>query len=180
MPDDSALASRVASGDRDALRVLYERHAERVWRVARRHLGNDADAEDVTQAVFLGLMEGARQFRPEARFTTWLYRVTANRCLNHRALAHERLRDGLDTVPEAALVARAEDQPDRLIETREREAAVLAALARLPERQRLAVVLSRFDGLSYEEIAEAMQCSVSTVESLLFRARQGLRKMLTS
>ena len=176
--DDNLLVSKVAAGDRDALRLLYERHAVKVWRVARRYLGNDADAEDVTQAVFLSLIDGASLFRQEARFSTWLYRVTANRCLNHRALAGVRLRTGLDDDLAQAATAPADQDPDRRVEAREREAMLADAMARLPDRQKMAVVLARFEGMSYEDVAAAMDCSVGTVESVLFRARQRLRKML--
>lgn len=176
--DDNDLIARVAQGDREALRVLYERHAPRVWRVARRYLGSDADASDVTQSVFAGLVEGARRFEPRARFSTWLYRVTANRCLNFRTSARERLDTGLDDVAEEALAAPSRDEPDAQVLSAERAALLADALGRLPERQRIAIVLSRFEDLSYDEIARALDCTVPTVESLLFRARRNLSKIL--
>lgn len=174
---DEDLMAAVAAGERHALGVLYDRHAERVHSVAWRYLGNPADAADATQAVFLGLIDGARHFRPEARFTTWLYRVTVNRCLTLRTTAYARRRTTLDDAQMAQLPDLAGSIENRADE-RELRDRVRAALDRLPERQRMAIVLSRYEGLSYEEIAQALECSIPSVESLIFRAREALRSLL--
>ncbi len=167
----------VATGDRQALRVLYERYAEFVFRIAFRFVCHEEDARDITQSVFLTLMQKADRYQPNAKLTTWLYRVVVNRCLNHRAKASQRQREPpLDHDHLVQLQGPERDRPDCRLESAQRTELVRDALLKLPERQRLAVVLSRFEQLSYEEIAVAMACTTSSVQSLLFRARQSLRK----
>ncbi|MHB8879192.1 MAG: RNA polymerase sigma factor [Myxococcaceae bacterium] len=175
-PDDWSLAGRAFAGDRAALHALYQRHGDFVFRAALRHLGDEDEARDVVQDVFAGLFGRARAYTAQGRFTTLLWRVVANRCLNERARPHrrDRARGIADEEEALAAPAAAEEQPDRQLERRQTREAVRAAILSLPERQRLALVLSRYEGLSYEEIAQALSCSVSSVESLLFRARQNL------
>jgi RNA polymerase sigma-70 factor (ECF subfamily) len=169
----------LAAGDRQALGVLYERHASLVFRTAYRYLGDEEDALDITQSIFVTLLQSAHRYRPDARFTTWLHRVVANRCLNHRSRASQRLRDPRDAHERIEHVPAPEDgRPDRLHERARQRARVQAALLRLPERQRMAVVLRRFEEMSYEEIANALGRSKSSVESLLFRARRSLGRVL--
>jgi len=170
--------ARAGEGDRTAWQALYARHRNRVFAIARRFLGEDAAARDVTQEVFISFFAHARTYRPSASFLAFLRRVTVNRCINARAEAFaarrepgsdEALRQVVDEHPD----------PERRLEQEQTAAAVHAALAALPPRQRLAVVLSRFEGLSYQEIAAALDCSISSVESLLFRARQALARALS-
>lgn len=176
---DLLLAERVAAGDRAALRELYLRHRDAAARVAFRFLGDEAEARDVVQDVFVTLLSQPSAYAPRARFTTWLWRVVANRCLNRRAKAG--FRGGARSVGEAELHS-LQDDPGRVPEAAllraEEQARVRAAIEALPERQRLAVLLSRFEGLSYEEIADSLETSVSSVESLLFRARRALAEAL--
>ncbi|HEY3447541.1 MAG TPA: sigma-70 family RNA polymerase sigma factor [Myxococcales bacterium] len=169
--------SRAAAGDRAAWRDLYARYRDFAFRAALRFTGNEADARDVTQDVFVALFSRAREFQPQGKLTTYLWRVVANRCLNERARARARLEDPADERL-LALPAPAEQAPDQEAERRQTQDAVRQAILALPERQRLAVVLHRFEGLSYEGIADALDCSVSSVESLLFRARANLAKSL--
>lgn len=174
-PDDDTIMKRLARGDRGALRALYERHGEFVYRVACRFLGNEEDARDITQSVFVTLLESARRYRPEGKLTTWIYRIVVNRCLNHRALAGRRLRTfpgggDFEEIPDAE-----ENRPDRIADRAERHARLEAAVRRLPQRQRMALIL-RLEGRRYEEIARALGCSKKSVESLLVRARRSLAK----
>jgi len=171
--DEAALVARATKGDRTAWRVLYLRHKEFVHRVALRFLGDKAEARDVSQDVFVQVFASASRYRPEGKFTTYLWRVTANRCLNERARAHHRLRVDADE-PAASAVRDEGGTPEDRLARAQTDAAVRAAIAALPERQRIAVILSRFEGLSYAEIASALETSISSVESLLFRARQHL------
>jgi len=177
--DDADLMRSLARGDRQALRVLYERHAELVYRTAYRFVLDEEEARDITQSVFITIMQAARSYRPTAKLTTWLYRVVVNRCLNHRSAARTRLRatseeqDRLDQLP-----APRETQPDRLADRARQAKRLRAALCRLPERQRMALTLKLFEEMTYGEIAEVLDCSRSSVESLLFRARRSLAAML--
>lgn len=167
-----------ARGETSARHALYERYREFVFRAAFRFTGNEADARDIAQDVFVALFTRAAAFSPQGKFTTYLWRVVANRCLNERAKRQLRLEVPDSEAALNALPELPERAPDRLLEQRQVQERVRRAIVALPERQRLAVVLSRFEGLSYEEIAAALDCSVSSVESLLFRARQGLAKSL--
>ena len=182
-PSDEELVRRVAGGERDALRLLVERHGARVHRVAARVLGNAEDARDAAQDVFVSVFRNSSSYRPEARFTTWLYRVTVNRCLTElesrgarRAiLADLAHRSGeLPAEHGGPATDPAADPPDAQLERRERLRLVRAALDALPPRQQLAVVLHRFEGLGYADVASALDCSVASVESLLSRAKAAL------
>lgn len=169
--------ARAGEGDRAAWRALYDRHRDHVHAMAVRFLGEEALARDVGQDVFVSLFKAAGAYRPTVPFAAYLRRVTVNRCINERSSARSRTRADPG---ESALreIADASPGPEALLEREETRAAVRDAIAALPARQRMAVVLSRFDGLSYQEIAEALDCSVSSVESLLFRARKALAEAL--
>ncbi len=173
------LMARAAEGDRNAWHALYAEHRDFVYATALRFLGDEAGARDATQDVFVSLLSQARSYRPTATFSTYLRRVTVNRCINERASARVRRRaEAPGPALELEEVASRDPGPEALLERGETDAAVRAAVGALPDRQRMAVVLSRFEGLSYQEIARALDCSVSSVESLLFRARQKLAQSL--
>ncbi|MEX1662937.1 RNA polymerase sigma factor [Thioclava sp. 15-R06ZXC-3] len=170
---DEALLELYAEGDPAAARALTLRLGPLAYRLAMRMLRDGAEAEDVAQEALLRLWKIAPEWRTgEAKVSTWLYRVVSN-------LATDRLRkrrgSSLDDAPEVA-----DDSPSVLDEMmrRDRMAALDAALAELPERQRLAVTLRHIDGLSNPEIAEAMETGVEAVESLTARAKRALAKLL--
>ncbi len=176
--EEDAVVRRAVAGERAAWQELYERHVEFVFRVAVRFLGDEAEARDVAHDVFVSVFARISTYQPAGRFRTYLYRVVANHCLNERArFRHRRTEMGRDEDALAAVPDGSASPEEDL--SREQEASrVRQAIARLPERQRLAVILSRFEELSYEEIAAALETSVSSVESLLFRARRALVKDL--
>lgn len=164
---DAALLARYAAGELGAARTLTDRHLPRVLAFARRMLGDAAEAEDVAQEALLRLWRIAPQWRAgEARISTWLYRVTANLCTDRL-----RRRRPQGTMPELA-----DPDPGALaaLMAADRAAALEAALARLPERQRQAVVLRHLEGLGNAEIAEVMDSGVEAVESLIARGRRAL------
>jgi len=174
-PSDDELVAAVARGDEAACRRLMERHLPRMVALARRMLGNQADAEDVAQEVFLRVWTHAERWQPgRAQFGTWLHRVATNLCLDR---LRKRRPENIDDIPEPAS---SEPQPDENLERRELAERVEAALQALPERQRLAVVLSHYQGLSNIEAAEILEVSVEAVESLLGRARRQLRDTLAT
>ncbi|RMH48673.1 MAG: RNA polymerase sigma factor [Alphaproteobacteria bacterium] len=169
--EDAALLAAYARGDIAAARILTERHAGRCLALARRMLGDPAEAEDVAQEAMLRLWRIAPQWRAgEARVSTWLWRVTANLCTDRLRRRRGRMVD-IDSVPEPA-----DGRPSAQarLESEERRAAVLAAIAALPDRQRQAIEMRHLDGLSNIEIAEIMDVSVEAVESLLGRGRRRL------
>jgi len=181
MPDtrieDTDLMRKLVEGDRNSLGIIYDRYAGFVYRTAYRFLFNEEDARDITQSVFISLMQSAGRYRPEAKFTTWLYRITVNRCLNYKSSAHRRFRIR-EKENETLNIVKApeEERPDLALERKKRIKRLENALLRLPERQRIAVILKRFEEMSYDEIALTLRCSKSSVESLLYRARQSLKK----
>ena len=169
---DDALLARVAKGDERACRLVVERHLGRVLALARRMLGNAAEAEDVAQDAFLALWRHAHRWRrDEAQLSTWLYKVASNRCLDR---LRRRPQVGLDEAPEPVTDGEAEREVHRQDVAREIEAALMA----LPERQRLAVSLCHYQELGNIEAAEMMQVSVEAFESLLARGRRALRVRL--
>jgi RNA polymerase sigma factor (sigma-70 family) len=169
---DAALVARYARGDQGAARLLTERHVPRLYALGWRMLGDAAEAEDVTQEAMLRLWRMAPAWEDRASVGTWLYRVASNLCLD-RLRARRRMSG--DEVPDVC-----DDAPGVVgqLEVADRAAALHAALAALPERQRLAIVLRHFDELSNPDIAEVLELSVEAVESLLSRGRRKLAGIL--
>lgn len=172
MQDDSdeILLGRAGGGDRQAYRILVERHGRRVLAIARRMTVNLAEAEDVAQETFLRVWQRAGDWHDTgAKFTTWLYRVVVNLCLDRRRRAPmaslEAAGDPADERPSAEANVAADERSRR----------VSAALAALPERQRAALVLSYYEGLSNAAAASVLENSVAALESLLVRARRAMR-----
>lgn len=170
---DRWLAARVVAGDVDAYAELLRRHRDRIYRIALRVLGNAADADDVAQEVAIQLWTALSSFGGRAAFTTWLYRVVVNRCLNHRR----------GTRPEEALTEAhhpVDPGPERRVLAGQELEAGMAALSGLPEEQRMVVVLVQLEGLSYAEAAGALNTSEATVRGRLARARAQLVKQMRS
>lgn len=173
--EDADLLACYAQGDRAAARILTQRLTPVVFAHAFRLLGDQAEAEDVTQEAMMRLWRIAPDWDAErAKVTTWLYRVTANLCTD-RLRKRGRVEPGLDHVPE-----RPDPAPgaEAQLQDKARMSALRAALADLPERQRLAVVLRHVEGFSNPEIAERLEVSVEAVESLISRGKRALSAQL--
>ena len=170
---DEALMAQVARGDEAAYRTLTRRHLGAMLGLARRILGNAADAEDVVQEAMLRVWTHAPRWQPLAAFRTWLTRVVVNLCLDRKRRAPwvelETAGELVDPSPHAGEVA----------EHDERERLLAAAIAELPARQRTAIVLTYSEGMSNAQVAEVLDTTVSAVETLLIRGKQNLRKMLS-
>ena len=164
-------------GDRDALRELYGAYKDRVYSLALHFFhGNEATASDVTQQVFLKLIEGMTSFRGDSTLATWLYRVTIRACIDRtRATKSERTR--ADVTALAGLPAAAASAEDTLAR-REAAAQVRAAIAALPPKLRFAILLRYVDDLSYQDMAAALNCSMGTVASRLSRGHRLLAARL--
>lgn len=172
---DDRLVARLRSGAEGAFEDLVIAYQHRIFAVAVRMLGNAAEAEEIAQDVFLRVYRSIAEFRGEARLSTWLYGIASRLCLNRLASADRRLRrddaDALDRAPAGGDAA-------ALMERREMESALREAIAGLPEDRRIVVVLRDLEGLSYEEISEALGLELGTVRSRLHRARLDLKAKL--
>ena len=171
---DPELLSLAAAGDQDAFARLVRRHQSRVLNLAYRYSRDRQDAEDLAQEVFFKVWRQARTFRGQSAFSTWLYRLAVNTCLNHR----QRKKSRPDLLPLTADLDAGVEADAAKLEARQRENLLNQAMAALPARQKMALILASFADRSYEEIAVVMEVSVPAVESLLFRARQNLAAAL--
>ncbi len=179
---DFALMEEIGAGDHAAFRRLVERHQHAVIGTVAKMLGNAAEAEDIAQQVFLRIWKNAKRYRPEAKFTTYLFTITRNLVFNEtrrRSRKKEVSADEREETSHQLIEANPDRQPDAELLQAELQQAVDDAIAALPEAQRMAVVLRRYEQLSYEEIAVVLKLSVSAVKSLLFRARTTLRESLS-
>jgi len=171
---DAELIERTGRGDEQAFEQLVAKYERAVFNTIYRYIGAYDDVEDIAQEVFLRVWRHAGKFKGRSKFSTWLYRITANQCLSYRS-KHRQAPASLDGMVEKGTVPKTL-QTERDIAQRERVQVIQKALDELPERQRMALVLSQYDGMSYKEIAATMNVSVGSVESLIFRARTALRE----
>jgi RNA polymerase sigma-70 factor (ECF subfamily) len=178
------LMVRIAEGDDSAFEILVNRHHTSVLNLIYRFIGDRTQAKDLAQEVFIRVWQAAKSYEPKAKFTTWLYRITANLCLNELKSARRRKwflfyrsdEDSENTLEEA--LADSSPSAEDLLLEKERSRQISDALHSLPDKQRIALVLKRYDALSYQEIAKVIGCSVSAVESLLVRAKRTLQEKL--
>jgi len=172
---DRLLAVRAAEGDEDSFAVLVQRHGRALLSLARCMLGNTQDAEEAVQDAFVSAWRRLPEYRHNAEFRTWMYRITVNRCLNMRRRRPPPL--SLDTVVEPA-AGDAWCQPARSAEQNAATVALSHALDELDAGQRLCWILREVQGLSYKEIAQATRTSEQTVRGRLFRARRSLQEAM--
>jgi RNA polymerase sigma-70 factor (ECF subfamily) len=171
---DIELLQKVSRKDESALAELFERFKGRVLNLAYRYMGSRDDAELVAQDVFLKVWQNADKFRGAAQVWTWIYRITVNLCLTRKS--RKELPTGYldDKVP-----ASEAHQPVEALERRETEGLVQRMLETLPPEQRMAIVLAEYEQLSYEEIGRTMNKTPRAVATILFRARDNLRRRLS-
>jgi RNA polymerase sigma-70 factor, ECF subfamily len=179
--EDVRLMGLVAGGDTTAFEQLIERHQTLVAGTVARMLGSNSDVEDIAQQVFIRVWKSAGRYVPRAKFTTWLLKITRNLVFNEmrRAKRHPHLPVQIE--PEAGemlLKDEATATPDATLLQVELLGEIEKAITLLPDTQRMALVLRRYEELRYEEIAEVLDLSVPAVKSLLFRARTELRERL--
>jgi RNA polymerase sigma-70 factor (ECF subfamily) len=165
------LMRRTARGDAVAFRALADAHLAKIMNFANRILHDRNDAEDVAQETFLRLWKDAGRYRPTARLTTWLHRIAHNLCIDRLRKRRERPTDTLDE-------ERSSTEPGGLLDRKRVAVDVGHALSELPERQRVAITLIHYQGLSNVEAAAVLDVSIDALESLLARARRSLRDKL--
>lgn len=175
---DKDLVQRTQDGDLSAFNHLVVKYRNRVLGVATRMLGDRVEAEDVAQDVFVKAYRGLRRFQGEALFSTWLYRITANSCLNQRRRRKLEAQTSL-VVPGAEPNAdNSGSNPHTLLEDKELKLLIERAVQELPEEQRIVLILRDVEGLTYESIAHALGLELGTVRSRLHRARMALQSRL--
>ena len=179
---ESDLVEKLKGDDSTALRTLYEIYKERIYNVCYRMLNNQQDAEDATQDVFIKAFRSIYQFHGNAKLSTWLYQIAVNTSLNYIRRKKITTWFSLDFLvgKEESVLDNTNIRPDLEMEKSESEALVQQAIQSLPPRQRTAVILQRYEELSYKEIAEIMKTSLSAVESLLHHAKDNLTEKLTA
>ena len=181
---DQELVQRIQAGDRHAFGLLVTKYQRKLMRLVSRLVRDPAEAEDVTQEAFIKAYRALPGFRGESAFYTWLYRIGINSAKNW--LASNRRRAPTSTAVdseeaegfEGSELLHNEDTPERILMSRQIGEKVNAAMDRLPDDLRTAISMREIDGLSYEEIAESMNCPIGTVRSRIFRAREAISEEL--
>jgi RNA polymerase sigma-70 factor (ECF subfamily) len=183
---DVAAMKRLAQGESSALRELIDRHKKVVLNIVYRFVGDRSAAEDISQEAFVRVYQARKRYKPTAKFSTWLYRIVSNLCLS--TMRKEQLRkaysldSSLETQEGELRTDRSSDEadpPGSRLDREELARVVRAAVESLPDSQRMAVILSRYGGLGYEEISRSMSLSTMAVKSLLNRARNNLKQTLS-
>src|SRR5436309_4078829 len=181
--EDVRLMRLVATSDTDAFESLVERHQSLVTGTVARMLGSNSDVEDIAQQVFIRVWKSARRYVPRAKFTTWLLKITRNLVFNELRRSKRRGHVPLQSEPggedHPPLKDETNPAPDASLLESELQQTIEEAIMQLPESQRMALVLRRYEQLSYEQIAEVLDLSVPAVKSVLFRARTELRSRLS-
>ena len=180
---DRTLVERVQRGDKRAFDVLVLKYQHKVVKLVSRYVRDPSEVMDVVQEAFIKAYRALPSFRGESAFYTWIYRIAINTAKNYLVAQGRRPPDGdidsgdVDQI-EGETELKDNATPERLLLRDEIEETVMDAIAQLPEDLRVAITLRELEGLSYEEIAEAMDCPVGTVRSRIFRAREAINKRL--
>jgi len=179
---DEDLVTRATAGDVDSFNQLVTRWERPVYALAYRTLGREEDARDVVQEAFLRAFRGLKGFKGEAKFSSWLYRITLNLCRDwirrERRAPIVQVPEGTDPVDLADERVAPTESVEELVARREMTSAVARAMAELPEEQRTAIMLKEYHGLTFQEIAEMLDCPLSTVKTRLYQGLSVLRRRL--
>jgi len=173
---DQELMRLVQAGDVSPASEIYDRYSSRIYNFAYRFLRNSEAAEDATQEVFVKMLKHANQFHGDAKLSTWLFSITANWCRDYLRKSDNKAKEAEDVL--YTIPAPSEHAPDRNLERRQDQQRIQKALSALTPEQREAILLSRYQGLSYAEIAQISGCSEGAVKTRVFRAMETLKKAL--
>ena len=178
---DEELVASATAGDLESFNQLVARWERPIYALAYRTLGRDEDARDVVQEAFLRAYRGLRGFKGQAKFSSWLYRITLNLCRDwmrrERRTPVAQAPEGVDLL-ELASSAEPTETVEDLVSRRELGRAIAKAMASLPDEQRTAIVLKEYHGLTFQEIADLLDCPLSTVKTRLYQGLSVLRKQL--
>ena len=183
--DESQLIKGIQQGDRKSFQILVETYQRMVVNTCLGIVHNQADAEDLAQDVFLEIFRTAEKFRGDSKLSTWLYRIATNRSLN--LIRNNKRKRFFQSIEETFTGGRNRsseisenraDQPDQNMADQQRSDLLHRAIDRLPEKQRIAFTLNKYEELSYQQIAEIMEISLASVESLIHRAKKNLQEQL--
>ncbi len=180
--NDKELVKRAKEGDSRAFDLLVKKYQFKVVNLVSRYVRSD-EAQDVAQEAFIKAYRGLKNFRGDSAFYTWLYRIAVNSAKNYLLSASRRQSDYQVDVDDAeyyddAAVLRDQSTPDHVLLAAELEKTVFEAIHQLPEDLKTAITLREFEGMSYGQIAETMECPIGTVRSRIFRAREAIDKMI--
>jgi RNA polymerase sigma-70 factor (ECF subfamily) len=180
---DEDLVQRVLQGDKTAFDLLVIKYQHRIIQLVNRYVKDPMEAQDVAQEAFIKAYRALGNFRGESAFYTWLYRIAINTAKNYLVSRERRYSDYQIDVQEAEQIENAPqlkalENPENLLLNDEIVKVIKQAIEKLPEEMRIAITLREFEGMSYEEIAQAMDCPVGTVRSRIFRAREAIDEKL--
>ena len=179
---DEDLVTRATAGDLESFNQLVSRWERPIYGLAYRTLGREEDARDVVQEAFLRAFRGLRGFKGEAKFSSWLYRITLNLCRDwirkERRAPTVQVPEGTDAIDLADTQASPVESVEDLVARREMSQAVARAMAELPDEQRMAIMLKEYHGLTFQEIADQLDCPLSTVKTRLYQGLSVLRRRL--
>lgn len=176
--DEKALIGQILAGDQDAFARLVQAYQKPVYNLCLRMVSNPTDAEDLAQEAFVKAWRGLRFYKHEAAFSTWLYRLTSNVCIDFLRRQKKTVSLTVEEDAPELEVPDAAPLPEEQVLNKEKQQAVAAAMAQLEEEYRLALTLRVVEDLTYEQIAEVLDIKVGTVKSRIARARERMRKML--
>jgi RNA polymerase sigma-70 factor, ECF subfamily len=181
---DQDLVLRVQQGDKSAYDLLVIKYQHKIIQLVNRYVKDASEAQDVAQEAFIKAYRALGSFRGESAFYTWLYRIAINTAKNYLVSRARRGSDFQVDIQDAEQIENARqlqglETPERLLFSQEIIETIKTAIESLPEEMRVAIMLREFEGMSYEEIAEAMDCPVGTVRSRIFRAREAIDSKLT-
>ena len=178
--NDLSLIKRFYKGDQAAFERLVLKYQDRVYNICRYMLGNESDAEDASQDVFIKIYKKLGYFKPSPYLASWVYRIAVNTCIDYkRRPFHESMNRTSENGSEYIIERVSDDPgPERFFESKQTGQAVIRALSRLSNKLRVVIVLKEIEGLSYEEISETLDISLGTVKSRISRAREELRGLI--
>lgn len=181
--EDQELVKLIKDGNKQAFDKIILKYQQRIIQLVSRFVHNPSDAQDVSQEVFIKAYRAIPNFRGESAFFTWLYRIGVNTAKNHlvsraRRSSNKEVEPEVAEHYETAYKLKEGDSPEHLLLTEEIRNAIVTSIDRLPTELKKVITLREFEGLSYEEIANVMECPVGTVRSRLFRAREAIDKVI--